>query len=354
MTPAPDISSVLQQWSTSAHARRDQEMGEIEGIRRMLGLFALEVTDSEALGGGRWNLTIGPARPDAMAPQSCTQAAGAEPQTVATEPAAVVSPVALPAAPAVDKGGIEIAELDGLDALEVELELGPSPQPDAAVQPEVAPEPAEAAELTVSGQADDVLALLSIDEEDVSPDAAEIADARVEEDAFDLLLQVDSGGGWQLPQTDTVPDEETEFVLPEVEGDAELLYGHLLDAGMDQAEQAEGPMNLAGVLALASSDLLVAPPERRTNPFSQSSVDAPARARRLARTLVSDMIEYDKALHAASLVKGPAVVRKTFASQIDLGRKEFAAQVSAESVPDREAIFVAAVNEILGNNQAVL
>src|SRR5690606_20538295 len=123
------------------------------------------------------------------------------------------------------------------------------------------------------------------------------------------------------------------------------------------AEPADsGPADLETLLRNGRSELRVKQtPQngRRKNPFKQSSTDPRKRAERLARTLVSDMIAYAPDKHAGALRKGLDAIRTEFADEIETARFEYYAQVD-ESLPDREAIFRKAVNDLLGNGQPVL
>jgi predicted Zn finger-like uncharacterized protein len=91
-----------------------------------------------------------------------------------------------------------------------------------------------------------------------------------------------------------------------------------------------------------------APPRRPTNPFL--SQDPEARARRLARALISDIVVYHPAKRRDALRDGS--LKLLFEEEIRKSWDEYVDQVGRE-LADSTTIFTDALNEILADGQPV-
>ncbi len=91
-----------------------------------------------------------------------------------------------------------------------------------------------------------------------------------------------------------------------------------------------------------------APVSRFSNPFLQQ--DPAARARRLARALVSDLVVYHPEKRQRGLADGS--LKELFAEEIRKSMEEYREQVG-EDVADTTPYFVDALNEILAEGQPI-
>ncbi|MGQ0704192.1 MAG: zinc-ribbon domain-containing protein [Gemmatimonadales bacterium] len=89
-------------------------------------------------------------------------------------------------------------------------------------------------------------------------------------------------------------------------------------------------------------------PRRRTNPFL--SQDPAARARRLARALVSDLVVYNPAKRRDGLRDGS--LKQLFEEEIRKSWEEYVEQVGRE-VAESTAYFTDALNEILADGRRI-
>ena len=112
------------------------------------------------------------------------------------------------------------------------------------------------------------------------------------------------------------------------------------------AAPSPSPVMAPASVAPAGAAPLVAPKKVRANPFL--SQDPAAKARRLARALISDMVVYHPAKRREGLQNGS--LRRLFDEEIRKSWEEFVDQVGkdmAESTP----FFQEALNEILADGQ---
>ncbi len=108
------------------------------------------------------------------------------------------------------------------------------------------------------------------------------------------------------------------------------------------------PVPVPAVAEPAPEPVRTAPPARFTNPFLQQ--DPAARARRLARALVSDLVVYHPEKRQRGLADGS--LKELFAEEIRKSIEEYREQVG-DDVADTTPYFVDALNEILAEGQQI-
>jgi hypothetical protein len=289
-------SSLPSRWTDLARERARLEEEEREALRELLGQVGMRLLDAEPLPAGGWSLRVAP---DGYAqhPESMLSPADADRTTSDLAP--------LPEGPI----------------------PAPAPLPVSPQEPvEFVPDPSEWF----------LPPLPPMVEQDPTPQKDRVSSAG--EPHLSSSLEADPAGAAGLAAN--TPPTSPEETAPDAQPEDPPLPA-LVGGVMEQMPESTGALR-------------VVPGSPRENPLKRMAGDPAARARRLARTLVSDVVEYRKADHASALAEGPDALRSTFAPDLEKSRRNFYDQVPERDVPDRERIFVEAVNEILGAGQHVL
>jgi hypothetical protein len=160
-----------------------------------------------------------------------------------------------------------------------------------------------------------------------------------------------------LPGADAPAPEVSPLtpVAPFIEGPAAAGAGAPAVAEPLIPLSEDGFVDVAALADRTVSTGRVAPlGKRRSNPLKSGSSDPQGRAVRLAQTLASDAVSYRKADYDRARAQGTDAIRTAFQDDIEECRRRYFDQVSEADVPEREAIFTKAINDILGKGAAIL
>lgn len=338
------------------------EQRELVFLSSLLEEMGLSVEQAEALEGGRWKLVLGPAgeareNPPGMAsrnepaPLAVNDDAEAEPEDGDRD----TGELAMPPLDEVERADKKPPAADGFDGppgLDAEQPAEMEGSSPGRVRDEDDEDVFRFEESADDGEDSGALDLPDLSGLDL-PDleaAGEAASVTPTGREVEEVAEVEGDGGGEdvfldLPAVEFEEDEAVDGSAAE----------HAVEDQRFLPRDEHEPADLQALLQRSTDELKVTPGQRRkSSPFRQAAGAPDERARRLARTLVSDIISYSVDEHQSALEGGVEAIREAFADEIELAREQFLSQIDPTEVPDHEDVFRDAVNELLGNGHPVL
>jgi hypothetical protein len=300
-------------WAELARRRRELEAQEREAMKAALVKIGFAIRESDPLPGGAWQIVVTPV----FQPEGDSEA-GVEEAGPSRDAAPL--PLAVPVP--------EVAARAGGEPLDTHAQRGGSP----------------AGELSAEGMLSELPPLLApVDLPDLPPMPP--AAALPELPVFPPPSAGREGEAGLVPALPPLPEIVVPDAAMEAVPQAEPGRPEASVAGADLDEVSTG--GLMDLVSRGTEDLRVSVGAPRDNPLRRMAEDPTARARRLARTLVSDVIEYRRSDFEKARRRGPAALAAAFSKDLEKSRQNYRGQVDP-AVPGRDEIFDEALAELMG------